>query len=266
MKKTILNPLLALAGCFAAFNGASILQAQTTNIWNFNYTGSIVQWVVPETTMYTITAYGAAGGTSDIRSGGLGAVVSGSFQLNAGEILSLLAGGQGYGNTANYSSAGGGGSFVVLGAANTPLAVAGGGGGAGYYSDALINATTNTTANNAWYHKANQQGSGGINGNGGTIGSDSSEAGGGGGGGFYTDGGTHLVTDVIGRGQVNVVGGSSYLNGGAGGSGGRTPLTGGYGGGGEGGGMGISGNPNTLPGLGGGGGGGRLEWWWWWIW
>jgi hypothetical protein len=49
MKKTILNPLLALAGCFATFKGTSTLQAQTTDIWNFNFSGSIVQWTAPNT-------------------------------------------------------------------------------------------------------------------------------------------------------------------------------------------------------------------------
>jgi hypothetical protein len=222
MKKTILNPLLALTGCFAAFNGTSTLQAQPTNIWNFNYTGSIVQWTVPSTGFYDITAYGAAGGSSEVGGraslGGLGAVVSGSFQLNAGGVLWLLAGGEGNGNQYAYSAGGGGGSFVVLGPTNTPLAVAGGGGGAGYGTDAQVRATTNTTGNNAWFSGANQQGSGGSNGDGGTIGSDSQEDGGGGGGGFYTDGGTHLANRVVGHGEVYVAGGSSYLNGGAGGT------------------------------------------------
>jgi hypothetical protein len=62
MKKTILNPLLALAGCFAAFNGTSTLQAQSTSIWNFNFSSSIVQWTAPNTDYYDITAYGAQGG------------------------------------------------------------------------------------------------------------------------------------------------------------------------------------------------------------
>lgn len=254
VKKTILHPVLALAGCFAAFNGTSTLHAQTTNIWNFNFSGSIVQWTVPQTTMYSITAYGAAGGTGRRGIfGGLGAVVSGSFQLNAGEVLSLLAGGQGTGGS-GYGAGGGGGSFVVLGANNTPLAVAGGGGGAGYNvngdTEALSNATTNTTGNNAPLYEANKQGSGGTDGNGGTIGSDSDEDGGGGGGGFYTDGGTHLVTGLIDKGQVNVAGGSSYLSGGAGGSGGISGgAAGGFGGGGQ------AGLASFNDGGGGGGGG-----------
>ena len=46
------------------------------------------------------------------------------------------------------------------------------------------------------------------------------------------NGGTHLVTRVIHNGDVNVAGGSSYINGGAGGSGGRFGDNyGGFGGG-----------------------------------
>jgi len=258
MKKTILNPLLALAGCFAAFNGTSTLQAQTTNIWNFNFSGSIVQWTVPSTGIYDITAYGAQGGQYNTSTlGGLGAQIGGSFQLLQGETLSILVGGGGVGATLGSESepgapapaggdpggGGGGGSFVVV-SSSTPLVVAGGGGGAANNIDSSRNASTSTSGNNAQYHKANQQGSGGTNGNGGTIGSDSSEDGGGGGGGFSTDGGTHLVTGLIHGGDVNVAGGSSYLNGGAGGSGGRFgSRNGGFGGG-------------AQAGFGGGGGGG----------
>ena len=93
MKKTILNPLLALAGCLAAFNGTSTLQAQTNNIWDFNYTGSIVQWIVPVTGSYDITAYGAAGGgyswAYNGPAGGSGAQIAGSFQFNAGDTLNI---------------------------------------------------------------------------------------------------------------------------------------------------------------------------------
>jgi len=81
MKKTILNPLLALAGCFAAFNGTSTLQAQTTDIWNFNFSGSIVQWTAPNTDYYDITAYGAQGGGSSNGAGGWGAMMGGRFFL-----------------------------------------------------------------------------------------------------------------------------------------------------------------------------------------
>ena len=255
VKKTILHPVLALAGCFAAFNGTPTLQAQTTNIWNFNFSGSIVQWTVPSTGIYDITAYGAQGGIlSGFYSGGKGAHISGSFTLTGGEVLSILVGGLGQ-SGGSQNMGGGGGSFVVNSSTN-PLVVAGGGAGYGASTGvpSTINASTNTWGNDASYDGPNLQGSGGTNGNGGTIGSNSEESGGGGGGGFYTDGGTHLVTKGPGHlyDVTNVAGGSSYINGGAGGSGGKgdgfpanstSATDGGFGGGGQ-------------AGTGGGGGGG----------
>ena len=137
MKKTILNPLLALAGCLAAFSGTSTLQAQTNNIWNFSYTGSIVQWTVPSTGYYNITAYGAQGGGfgqagSVDSAGGFGAQMTGTFQLTQGEVLNILVGGSSGGG-------GGGGSFVVDSSTN-PLVVAGGGGGGG---SLVVDSSTN---------------------------------------------------------------------------------------------------------------------------
>jgi len=103
MKKTILNPLLALAGCFAASIGTSSLQAQPTNIWNFDFSGSIVQWTVPSTGFYDITAYGAQGGNyynkGETYSGGQGAVIGGSLLLTVGDIINILVGGQNTGSS-----------------------------------------------------------------------------------------------------------------------------------------------------------------------
>ena len=59
MKKRITTRVF-LAG-LACFLSPS-LQAQTTNIWNFNFSSSIVQWTAPNTDYYDITAYGAQGG------------------------------------------------------------------------------------------------------------------------------------------------------------------------------------------------------------
>jgi T5SS/PEP-CTERM-associated repeat protein/autotransporter-associated beta strand protein len=270
MKKTILNPLLALAGCLAAFNGTSTLQAQTTNIWKFNYAGVITNWTVPSTGIYNISAYGAQGGNlSGFASGGKGAHISGGFTLAEGEVLSILVGGLGQ-SAGGQNMGGGGGSFVVNSSTN-PLVVAGGGGGRGYSVGVApsINASINTWGHNGasnipytfFYFPPNIIGSGGTNGNGGTIGVDSQQNGGGGGGGFYTAGGTHLVSSTVNHGQVNVAGGSSYINGGAGGSGGlgvgvitgRNPTIGGNGGFGGGGQAGSAGGGGG--GYSGGGGG-----------
>ena len=266
MKPRALIPVAAMLFAAATFTPQSQAQAQNTNIWNFNYTGSIVDWTVPSTGIYDITAYGAQGGVlSGFTSGGKGAQISGSFTLTEGEVLSILVGGLGQ-SGGGQNMGGGGGSFVVNSSTN-PLVVAGGGGGRGLRVGVTptINASTNT-----WGHNGESNvpgipgfsfppdliGSGGTNGNGGTIGEDSPQNGGAGGGGFYTDGGTHLVTTSgTDKGQVNVAGGSSYISGGAGGSGGfgyiatergLTPVNGGDGGFGGGG----------QAGSGGGGGGG----------
>jgi hypothetical protein len=181
---------------------------------------------------YTITAYGAQGGSSYIGPGGLGAQMSAEFSFSALTTLTLLVGGGGEGF---YGGAGGGagGSFVVNG--STPLVIAGGGGGRGYISSPADTGLTGTSGGAG--HSAYQLVPGGTNGYGG-----SARPFGGGGGGYYGDGATSF--------GYAGGGGSSFLNGGNGGYGGSD----GYGGdlGGAGGFGGGGGGGNT----GGGGGGG----------
>ena len=265
MKKQIHSLLLLLAlvaGVTAA--STSSLKAQTS--WDFKYSGSIVQWTAPQTGSYEITAYGAQGGGSPFGSyaGGMGAIMSGTFQLNQGDVLNILVGHAGQSGSPSWyvGGSGGGGSFVVGPNNNTnPLVVAGGGGGVSGNCTGASDATTSTTGNNATgTAKSNQEGSGGTGGGGGSIGSSSSEYGGGGGGGFSGDGGTHYLNRVIGNGNMAAQGGFSYLNGGFGGDGSNdyAAVTGGFGGGGvgqssyygSGGGGGYSG---------GGGGGGNIN-------
>ena len=266
MKKTTLPLLLALVAGITATTCTSSLRAQTSN-WDFNYSGSIVRWTAPQTGSYQITAYGAQGG-GDWGFGGSGAIMSGTFHLNEGNVLNILVGGQGarggqdYVNN-YYSPSGGGGSFVAggLGGPSSLLVVAGGGGGVDPYTEkstdtGAADASTGTSGKHATgTYRSSQEGAGGTDGSGGTIGIDSAnDGGGGGGGGFSGNGGSH-----VGGGKAQ--GGFAYLNGGAGGAGGSTfgyaPPNGGFGGGGGGGaesGIGIA----TAPGGGGGysGGGG----------
>ena len=54
-------PLALFAGLAASFCTPS-LRAQTSNAWDFTYTGSIVTWTVPISGYYDVTAYGAQGG------------------------------------------------------------------------------------------------------------------------------------------------------------------------------------------------------------
>ncbi|XP_044182550.1 leukocyte tyrosine kinase receptor-like [Acropora millepora] len=97
-------------------------------------------WTVPVTGSYVIETAGASGGNGlDLsvspahrKLGGLGAKITGTFQLNRGTKLKILVGQKGGSSPASMSRAGGGGggSFVTL-LDDTPLIVAGGGGGGG---------------------------------------------------------------------------------------------------------------------------------------
>ena len=230
------------------------LQAQSTNVFCFNYSGTIVTWTVTNTGYYDVSAYGAQGGGNSTAMGGLGASISGSFLFNAGEVFNILVGGVGSSSTVAGNAGGGGGGSFVVGTNNAPLVVAGGGGGFNVGGVSGMNASFNNSGNNASYFLANAQGSGGTEGNGGAIGSASGQCGGGGGGGFYSDGGTQSGTGKNHSVIIYSAGGSAYLNGGAGGSGGAfgngkvsfNATDGGFGGGGQG----------TLGGGGGGGYGG----------
>ena len=88
---------------------------------------------------YVIEAAGASGGNgldrsffpADWKLGGLGAKITGTFQLNQGSKLKILVGQDGKNLESIYvAGGGGGGSFVTL-LDDTPLIVAGGGGGGG---------------------------------------------------------------------------------------------------------------------------------------
>lgn len=234
----------------------------------FSFTGQIVQWIVPQTGFYQIITYGGQGG----KGGGLGAEISGDFQLQAGQPLSILVGNMGdpipkIGSLGLglAGGGGGGGAFVVSGQ-NTPLIVAGGGGGgtaAQHSAKGLAfsaspkrfqDGSALTSGNNGFGSK------GGTNGNGG--GSPNLFAAGAGGGGFLTDG--QKVT-VVEQGKP----GESFLSGGEGGrNANRRPASdlrlgegagafgaGGGAAGGGGGGGGFSGGGGGAAGGSGGGGG-----------
>jgi hypothetical protein len=118
------------ADCDTAYTGTSLAGDVTL-------TGGIQSWTVPEAGTYQITVWGASGGEGTYQSGnhpvadgGRGAMVSGEFDLAAGQVLQILVGQAGVtGRTYEHQpGGGGGGTFVVL-AGNTPLIIAGGGGG-----------------------------------------------------------------------------------------------------------------------------------------
>ena len=100
-------------------------------------------WTVPVTGSCVIEASGASGGNGTKadsvspfhwkwKRGGLGAKITGTFQVIQGTQLKILVGQEG-GRTTDFRSrpgGGGGGSFVTL-LDDTPLIIAGGGGGGG---------------------------------------------------------------------------------------------------------------------------------------
>ncbi|HYH16172.1 MAG TPA: T9SS type A sorting domain-containing protein [Flavisolibacter sp.] len=231
--------------------------SQTVSI---NYSGSIVNWRVPEGVyQLNITARGASGGglltNGSYIEGGRGAQMQGIFLVQPNDLILILVGDQGTDHGSRPG--GGGGTFVAKADANgaytmangtrvTPLLVAGGGGGA--YSPETIPTVI---------HYGDDGPSGGSTGagatalNGGVNGAGGQGYNAGGGGGFRTNG-----TQVTG---TNNFAGRSFLNGGAfgrGASGGNGGFGGGGGGGtgGPGGGGGWSGGASGRFQRGGGGG------------
>lgn len=214
----------------------------------FQYSGSIVSWVVPAgVTSINVEARGAAGSynTSSSVVGGLGAIVSGDLSVTPGETLYLLVG-QTYSITSGAGGNGGGGGTFVVDALNNPLMIAGGGGGSGGGSDSPAKhgqvGTTGGTGSGGG-------GLGGSNGNGGSIGATFAS---GAGGGLLTDGADGWTANS---------GGDAFVNGGAGANVGFG--IGGFGGGGNGsgyvvggGGGGYSGGGAASNSSGGGGVGG----------
>ena len=199
-------------------------------------------WTVPRTGRYSITAWGASGGNGrkqksvEFTEGGKGAKIKGIFKLDAGENLKILVGQQGKSNTHAVDKVipggGGGGTFVIKGN-DTPLVIAGGGGGGAGFESVNISLKGDNgqkTENGTRY--------GGYNGQGGERSPGNLEGSGGGG---YSGNGKNSFT---------CTGGSSFLNGGAGGKSIAGVSDGGFGGGGA---------ATAFPGGGGGYSGGGVE-------
>ncbi|MGA7237717.1 MAG: PEP-CTERM sorting domain-containing protein [Bryobacteraceae bacterium] len=188
----------------------------------FSYKGGAQTFTAPVDGVYTITAYGASGGSTLNNSGGLGAEIGGQFTLTAGEILTIYVGGEGASVSDQGAGAGGGGGTFVVDLNNNPLVIAGGGGGAGDGEDGHPGSTSF--------------------GNGHTDGGESNAGGGGGG---FSGGGEGGLGVEGGNGFPSLVGGGSFNGGGRGGYGGGgagngTDNGGGGGGGYEGGEGGFS--------------------------
>lgn len=213
------------------------------NTWTFSPTstsgmhGDIQSFTVPATGTYKITAYGAKGGGSEP---GLGAKMSGEFNLSGGAALQIAVGQIG---DTNYYGPAGGGTFVCFDPAadeSDILVIAGGGGGPGDSGNAGKDAHTDTNGVRGDPYEAYTYG--GTDGGGGKSEYPDADAGGSGAG--YSGNGEPRDEAL-----AEAWGGLAFLNGATGGDGDWDD--GGFGGGGAGSGAGGGGG-----GYSGGGGGG----------
>jgi hypothetical protein len=207
----------------------------------FSYSGAIVDYTVPTTGTYEITAAGAQGGDNGLAAGGLGASVRFLIPLTSGDLIEIAVGG---GGSSAPGGGGGGGSFVFDVTTNAVLAIAGGGGGAGGFSTGGPGLDSGTLGGGG----SAGGGLGGVGGGGGGgfTGSGSASFGGGGGGGF--------------PGLAGGSGAFGFGGGGFGGGGGGVPGLDGFGvDGGGGGGGGSFGGVGGRGSFGGGGGGSYLS-------
>jgi hypothetical protein len=108
-------------GLLASDNGVvQIDNYFTGDAWEFDYTGGLQHWIVPQAGEYDFTVIGASGGYDGGVPGGGPAAVIVEFALPAGAEFTFLVGGVGHngtlGGTSTYSAGGGGGgTFVFLG-------------------------------------------------------------------------------------------------------------------------------------------------------
>ncbi len=242
--------LMAGGAAFLALSASATVARAAPVTFGYNgtnsTTGSIVDYTVPQTGAYALSAIGGQGGSGGAYSGagGLGAEAQGDFLLTQGEVLQIAVGQAGFTGFFNNTSqpfpagaAGGGGGSFIVGPGNAPLVIAGGGGGA----------ANNLNGGNALTGTQGGAGSGAMGGAGGSGGQGGTGASGGGGGGFLSAGMQPA------GGYFSVSGSGGTFPGLAGGAGVLGETSGGYGGFGGGGGGGDGGSP--LDGGGGGGGG-----------
>ncbi len=109
----------------------------------FFFTGTTQQFIVNCIDSVVITCFGAQGGTvtNGPNPGGLGAIMSGKFNVSDGDTLTIIVGGQG--SNEQYTSGGGGGTGVAKG--NTPWIIAGGGAGVDFQDASYLGRHAVTT-------------------------------------------------------------------------------------------------------------------------
>ena len=244
-----------LSAVRTAYSSAAWTQDTTNNWLNMTSNNGIQLWTVPKTGNYKIQAVGAGvpynsaytlNGMSDYQKG-MDATIN--TILTKGEVIRILVGQMPAVYSFSSNMSGAGGTFIVRGT-QTPLIVAGGGGGHGSHVAIITsNATVNNTGqtgigNNSTY----PGGAGGSDGAGGFAGINSYC---GGGGGLTGNGSNGTLTVSI--------GGTSFINGGLGGTSADGWSNGGFGGGG---GAASGGGGGGGGGYSGGGGGGynNVQW------
>jgi hypothetical protein len=105
-----------------------------TGVYEFYFTGNIVEFTIPTSGVYKIEAWGAKGGGGYTPIGPPGAYSKSFVFLNKDERIKILVGEKGYpGNdysngNLNWIHCGGGGGGTFIAKDSTPLCVAGGGG------------------------------------------------------------------------------------------------------------------------------------------
>jgi hypothetical protein len=109
-------------------------------VYEFYYTGNIVEFTVPTSGTYKIEAWGAIGGGGHTPMGPKGAYSKSFVLLNKDERIKILVGEKGYPgkNSGNYIYCGGGGGGTFIAKDRTPLCVAGGGGSLAYFEYSTI--------------------------------------------------------------------------------------------------------------------------------
>ena len=190
----------------------------------FSYTGSLQTFTVPTgITQLSVVLNGAGGQPGSYGTGGAGGFVSGTLNVIAGQVLTVIVGGSsGYGGGGTGAAGGGngGGRSAIQLVSGTDTVTAGGGGGAGYQGSTggSGGGLSGTSGINSSYPNNSIGGGGGTQSSGGTAGSyDSINIGTA--GSLYTGGnGGGGITGCGGGGGGYYGGGGSVVNGAGGGS------------------------------------------------
>jgi hypothetical protein len=210
-------------------------------VYEFSFTGRIVDFTVPTSGTYKIEAWGARGCSQSSTTGPLGAYSKSYVLLNKDETIQILVGEKGYSGygSNSYCGGGGGGTFIAKG--NSPLCVAGGGGGFAYlhYSSIDSHACGQATQLSASFGTGQASlkmggkrtqysgGGGGFIGNG----EDPSNSGWGMGGISFLNGGTKQTQGTYENSAMGGFGGGASRHGNCGWAAGGGGYTGGSGGG-----------------------------------